>query len=57
VGKKLGEKLDLARGVVNKEEITKIAILKKNRAEKSFAPLLQAVQVQTVPELQRHDKC
>jgi coenzyme F420-reducing hydrogenase beta subunit len=57
VGKRLAEKLDLAKGVVNKEEITKIAILKKNRAQKSFAPLLEAVQVQPVPELQQRDKC
>jgi coenzyme F420-reducing hydrogenase beta subunit len=56
VGKKLFEKLDLAKGGVNKEEITKIAILKKNRAEKSFAPILQDVQVQAVPQLQQQ-KC
>jgi coenzyme F420-reducing hydrogenase beta subunit len=54
VGKKLVEKIDLARGVVNKEEITKLAILKKNRAKKSFTPLLQDVQVQPVPQLQQH---
>jgi coenzyme F420 hydrogenase subunit beta len=53
VGEKLFEKLDLVRGGVNKEEITKLAILKKNRAKKNFAPLLQDVQVQPVPQLQQ----
>jgi coenzyme F420-reducing hydrogenase beta subunit len=56
VGKKLLEKLDLVRGGANKEEITKLAILKKNRAKKSFAPLLQDVQVQPIPQLQQQ-KC
>jgi hypothetical protein len=49
--KKLLEKLDLARGSVNKEEIAKIATLKKNRAKKSFAPIVQDLQVQPLPEL------
>ena len=50
-GKKLLEKLDLTRESVNKEEIAKLAILKKNRAKKSFAPIMQDVQVQPPPEL------
>jgi coenzyme F420 hydrogenase subunit beta len=53
VGKKLLEKLDLAKGDINKEEITKLAILKKNRAKKHFAPILQALQVLTVPQPQQ----
>ena len=56
VGKKLLDKLDLVRGGINKEEITKLAILKKNRAKKSFAPLLQDVQVQPIPPLAQQ-KC
>ena len=51
VGKKLLEKLDLVKGGVNKEEITKLSILKKNRAKKNFAPLLQDMQVQPAPQL------
>jgi coenzyme F420-reducing hydrogenase beta subunit len=53
VGKKLLEKLDLAKGDINKEEITKLAILKKNRAKKHFAPILQALQVPPVPQPQQ----
>jgi coenzyme F420 hydrogenase subunit beta len=56
VGKGLVDKLDLARGVVNIDEIAKIAILKKKRAKKSFAPLLPEVQVPPVPQLQQQ-KC
>jgi coenzyme F420-reducing hydrogenase beta subunit len=52
-GKKLLEKLDLAKGDINKEEITKLAILKKNRAEKHFAPILQALQMPPVPQPQQ----
>ncbi len=37
VGKKLLEKLDLDKGKVEKDEITKLAILKKDRAEKNIA--------------------
>ena len=50
-GKKLLENLDLTRGSVNKEEIAKLAVLKKNRAKKSFAPIMQDMQVQPPPEL------
>jgi coenzyme F420-reducing hydrogenase beta subunit len=50
-GKRLLEKLELTRGSVNKEEIVKLAVLKKNRAKKSFAPILQDIQVQAPPEL------
>ena len=46
VGKKLLEKLDLTRGDVNTEELAKLSILKKKRAEKSFAPILKDLQVQ-----------
>jgi coenzyme F420-reducing hydrogenase beta subunit len=53
VGKRLLEKLDLLRGDVNKEELTKLSILKKNRAKKSFAPILQDMQVQCAPQLQQ----
>ncbi len=50
-GKKLLENLDLTRGSVNTEEVAKLAILKKNRAKKSFAPIMQDFQVQPPPEL------
>jgi coenzyme F420-reducing hydrogenase beta subunit len=53
VGKRLLEELDLLRGDVNKEEITRLSILKKNRAKKSFAPILQDMQVQCAPQLQQ----
>jgi coenzyme F420 hydrogenase subunit beta len=53
VGTKLLENLQVAKGEVNKEEVTKLAVLKKNRARKSFAKIVQPeVQVQvpaTVP--------
>jgi coenzyme F420-reducing hydrogenase beta subunit len=45
-GKKLLEKLDLTKGDVNTEEVSKLSILKKKRAQKSFAPILQDLQVQ-----------
>lgn len=50
-GKKLLENLDLTRGSVNKEEIAKLAVLKKNRAKKNFAPIIQDMLVQLPPEL------
>lgn len=37
IGEKLLENLDLVRATVNKEEITKLSLLKKNRAKESFA--------------------
>jgi coenzyme F420 hydrogenase subunit beta len=52
-GKKLLEKLALTRGDINTEEVTKLSILKKKRAMKSFAPILQDVQVQTIPQSQQ----
>ena len=52
-GKKLLEKLDLAKGEVNTEEITKLSILKKKRASKNFEPILQDVQVQSAPQSQQ----
>jgi len=53
VGKRLLEKLDLAKGDINTEEITKLSILKKKRAQKNFAPILQDVQVQPTPQPQQ----
>ena len=50
-GKKLLENLDLMRGSVNKEEVAKLSVLKKNRAKKNFAPIVQDLQVQSTPEL------
>jgi len=52
-GKRLLEKLNLAKGDVNKEEVTKLSILKKKRATKNFAPILQDVQVQPAPQSQQ----
>jgi coenzyme F420-reducing hydrogenase beta subunit len=52
-GKKLLEKLDLAKGDINTEEVTKLSILKKKRATKNFAPILQAVQVQSASQPQQ----
>ncbi len=49
-GKKLLEKLDIAKGDVEIEEVTKLAIFKKKRATKSFVPILQDVQVQPAPQ-------
>ena len=52
-GAKLLENLQATKGEVNKDEVTKLAVLKKNRARKSFAKIMQPeVQVQipaTVP--------
>jgi coenzyme F420-reducing hydrogenase beta subunit len=53
VGKRLLEKLDLTKGDINTEEITKLSILKKKRAQKSFAPILQDLQVQPAPQPQQ----
>jgi coenzyme F420-reducing hydrogenase beta subunit len=53
VGKRLLENLDLAKGDINTEEITNLSILKKNRAQKNFAPILQDVQVQPAPQSQQ----
>lgn len=49
-GKKLLEKLDIAKEDVEIEEVTKLAIFKKKRATKNFAPILQDVQVQPAPQ-------
>ena len=47
VGAKLLENLSLTKGEINKDEVTKLAVLKKNRAKKSFAKIIQPeVQVQ-----------
>ena len=46
-GKKLLEKLKLIKGDATTEEVTKLSILKKKRATKNFAPILQDLQVQT----------
>jgi coenzyme F420 hydrogenase subunit beta len=47
VGAKLLENLQLTKSEVNKDEVTKLAVLKKNRARKSFAKIMQPeVQVQ-----------
>ena len=56
IGAKLLENLQLTRGEVNKDEVTKLAVLKKNRAKKSFAKIVQPeVQVQApVPAPQAH---
>lgn len=53
VGKRLLEKLDLTKGDVSTEEISKLSILKKKRAQKSFAPILQDLQVQPAPQPQQ----
>ncbi len=45
-GKKLLEKLELTRENVNKAEIVNLSILKKNRAKKSFVPILRGIRVQ-----------
>jgi coenzyme F420-reducing hydrogenase beta subunit len=52
-GKRLLEKLDLAKGGINTEEVTKLSILKKRRATKNFAPILQDVQVSSAPQSQQ----
>jgi coenzyme F420-reducing hydrogenase beta subunit len=39
VGKTLWEKLDLAKGKVKKEDLTKLSVDKKKRAEKNQADL------------------
>jgi coenzyme F420-reducing hydrogenase beta subunit len=44
VGKKLLEGTDFIKGDVNKEEIIKLSALKKQNAEKNFAPILEAEQ-------------
>ena len=46
VGKQLVEKVDLERGDVDREQVAKLAILKKKRAKRSFAPLLETLEMQ-----------
>ena len=41
LGAKLLDNLQIARGDVNRDEVTKLAVLKKNRARKSFAKIVQ----------------
>ena len=53
-GNKLLEKLDLPKADVNTEEVTKLSILKKKRATKRFAPIIQDVQVQPAPQSQQY---
>ena len=48
VGSKLLEKLFPEKGEADREQITKLAILKKKRAKKNFEPLLQAMKVEPV---------
>ncbi len=43
-GKKLLENVDFVKGDVNKEEVIKLADLKKKRAEKNFAPIIEGTQ-------------
>ncbi|MCW4030740.1 MAG: Coenzyme F420 hydrogenase/dehydrogenase, beta subunit C-terminal domain [Candidatus Bathyarchaeota archaeon] len=43
IGKKLLEKIKLAKRDINTEELTKLSILKKRRAAKNFAPIMQGV--------------
>ncbi len=53
IGKRLLEKLDLTKGIVNTEEIKKLSVLKKKRAQKNFAPIMQNVQMQPLPQPQQ----
>jgi coenzyme F420-reducing hydrogenase beta subunit len=41
IGAELLENLQVTKGEVNKDEVTKLAVLKKNRAKKSFAKIVQ----------------
>jgi len=44
LGKKLLENVDFIKGDVNKEEIIKLASLKKKRADKNFSPIIKGAQ-------------
>ena len=44
IGKELLEKTHFIKGAVKKEDITKLAIFKKKRAEKNFNPIIQGIQ-------------
>jgi coenzyme F420-reducing hydrogenase beta subunit/ferredoxin len=52
-GKRLLEKLDLAKEDVNTEEVSKLSIFKKKRSTKNFAPILQDMQMQTAPQTEQ----
>ena len=56
VGAKLLENLQVTRGEINKEEVIKLAVMKKNRAKKSFGKIVPPeVQVQPpVPTPKMH---
>ncbi len=43
-GKKLLQKVDFVKGNINKEDVIKLADLKKKRAEKNFAPIIEGIQ-------------
>jgi coenzyme F420 hydrogenase subunit beta len=42
-GKQLVQNVNFVKGTINKEEVIKLANLKKNRAEKNFAPIIEGV--------------
>ena len=53
VGAKLLENLQATKSEVNKDEVTKLAVLKKNRARKNFAKIMPPeVQVQIPAAIQ-----
>jgi coenzyme F420 hydrogenase subunit beta len=51
VGAKLLENLQVTKGEVNKDEVTKLAVLKKNRARKSFAKIVQPEVLVQIPAI------
>jgi coenzyme F420-reducing hydrogenase beta subunit len=51
VGAKLLENLQVTKGEVNKDEVTKLAVLKKNRARKSFAKIVQPAVLVQIPAI------
>ena len=52
-GKRLLGDLVFAKADVRKDEVTKLSVLKKNRAKKSFAPLVQQPEIVVQPALQK----
>ena len=51
VGAKLLDNLQITRGEVDKDEVVKLAVLKKNRAKKSFSKIVQPEMLVQVPAI------
>ena len=54
IGAKLLEGIEFKKVEVNKEDLTKLTMFKKSRANKSFAKILPEIQAQAPPKIEAH---